>query len=119
MDQYIALLRELRGHIDVSDEQTLLDFFQSAKDYRDSMALPSVKSPNKYYELFVDLADKVGGLAAVTRILADHAISIKNISIINNREYEDGVLLLAFKDETSRSQARDVLIEEHYTVYKR
>jgi prephenate dehydrogenase len=119
IDQYIALLQELRGDIDVSDEQTLLDFFQSAKDYRDSMALPSVKSPNKYYELFVDLADEAGGLASVTRILADHAISIKNISIINNREYEDGVLLLAFKDEDARTQSEQILRAQSYTVYRR
>jgi prephenate dehydrogenase len=119
IDQYMELLTKLRGQIDASDEKALLDFFQSAKDYRDSMTLPSVKSPNKYYELFVDLADEAGGLATVTRILADHAINIKNIAIINNREYEEGVLLLSFADDDARMQAKEVLIEKNYTVYKR
>jgi prephenate dehydrogenase len=119
MDQYIALLQELRTHIDASEEQALLDFFRSAKDYRDSMALPSVKSQNVSYELFVDLVDEAGGLASVTRILADHAISIKNISIINNREYEEGVLLLNFADEDSRTQSERVLTEKDYTVHRR
>jgi prephenate dehydrogenase len=119
IDQYIALLQELRTHIDASQEQALLDFFRSAKDYRDSMALPSVKSQNVSYELFVDLVDEAGGLASVTRILADHAISIKNISIINNREYEEGVLLLNFADEDSRTQSERVLAEKDYTVHRR
>jgi prephenate dehydrogenase len=119
MDQYIDLLEQLRSDIDASEEQALLGFFQSAKDYRDSMTLPSVKSPNKYYELFVDLADEAGGLASVTRILANYSISIKNISIINNREYEEGVLLLSFADEAARTKSKQVLTEENYTVHMR
>jgi prephenate dehydrogenase len=63
--------------------------------------------------------DEAGGLASVTRILADHAISIKNISIINNREYEEGVLLLNFADEDSRTQSERVLSEKDYTVHRR
>jgi prephenate dehydrogenase len=119
IDQYMELLTKLRGQIDASDEKALLDFFQSAKDYRDSMTLPSVKSPNKYYELFVDLADEAGGLATVTRILADHAINIKNIAIINNREYEEGVLLLSFADEDARTQSEHILAEKGYTLHRR
>ena len=45
MDQYLAILTKLRGYIDSSNEQALLSFFQQAKDYRDSITLPSVKSP--------------------------------------------------------------------------
>jgi len=36
MDRYIQTLQTLRGNIEESDEQALLDFFQTAKDYRDS-----------------------------------------------------------------------------------
>jgi prephenate dehydrogenase len=119
MDQYIELLQQLRSYIDASDEQTLLHFFETAKDYRDSMSLPSVKSPTVCYELFVDLVDEAGGLAAITRILADNAISIKDIGIINNREYEEGVLRLAFADEDAQMQAEQILTEEFYTVHRR
>ena len=119
MDQYIELLQELRGYIDRSDEQALLRFFQSAKDYRDSMTLKSVKSPTICYEFFVDLVDEPGGIAAVSRILADHNIGIKNIGIVNNREYEEGVLHLVFPDENSLTQAAEILATENYTIHKR
>ena len=42
----------------------------------------------------MDLLDEAGGIATVATILASHHLSIKNIGIIHNREFEDGVLHL-------------------------
>lgn len=119
MDQYIALLTSLRGLIDVSDEQKLLAFFQHAKDYRDSITLPSVKSPTVSYECFVDLVDETGGIATVATLLAQYHINIKNIGIVNNREYEEGVLQLAFLDKQTLTRAQRLLKDRGYTVYER
>ena len=119
MDQYIDILEELRGYIEKKDEQALLTFFQKAKDYRDSMTLPSVRSQTACYELFTDLADETGGIAAIAKLLADNAISIKNIGIVNNREYEEGILHLEFPDEEMRNQAREILSAGGYTVHLR
>ena len=119
MDKYTALLSRLRNYIEASDEQALLDFFQSAKDYRDSLSLPSIKTESTYYELFVDLPDETGGIAKVSRILADAGISIKNIGIINNREFEEGILHISFADERSRSKAKELLDAQGYTTHLR
>lgn len=119
MDKYTALLSELRGYIESSNEQALLDFFQSAKDYRDSLSLPSIKTESTYYELFVDLPDETGGIAKVSRILADAGISIKNIGIVNNREFEEGILHISFDDEKSRSKAKELLTEQGYVTHIR
>lgn len=119
MDKYTALLSQLRGYIESSDEQALLDFFQSAKDYRDSLSLPSIKTESTYYELFVDLPDETGGIAKVSRILADAGISIKNIGIVNNREFEEGILHISFADEHARSKAKELLVEQGYTTHIR
>lgn len=119
MDKYTALLSKLRSYIEASDEQALLDFFQSAKDYRDSLSLPSIKTESTYYELFVDLPDETGGIAKVSRILADAGISIKNIGIVNNREFEEGILHISFANERSRSKAKELLDAQGYTTHLR
>ena len=119
MDKYTALLSRLLSYIEASNEQALLDFFQSAKDYRDSLSLPSIKTESTYYELFVDLPDETGGIAKVSRILADAGISIKNIGIVNNREFEEGILHISFADEKARSTAKELLDAQGYTTHLR
>lgn len=119
MDKYINQLQELKTYIDGSDEQALLTYFQSAKDYRDSMTLPSVKSPDRHYELYVDLIDEAGGIATIATMLATQNISIKNIGIIHNREFEAGVLRIEFYDDDSLTQAMELLQKQNYNIHQR
>ncbi len=51
--------------------------------------------------LYLDIADEAGGIATIATILAMEKISIKNIGIIHNREFEEGVLKIEFYDGTS------------------
>ncbi len=119
MDQYMDALSTLRKDIADSNEQALLNTFQNAKDYRDSFEVRSVQSPDRFYELFVDLADKTGGIATIATILASEQISIKNIGIVNNREFEDGVLRIEFYDEPSALHAAECLSHRNYVVHRR
>lgn len=119
MDQYIEMLSALRADIAGNRKQALLDYFQSAKDYRDSFAVPGVKSADRCYELFVDLADEAGGIATIAIILAFQQINIKNIGIIHNREFEDGVLRIEFYDEDSSLHAQELLVRHNYVIHKR
>ena len=119
MDQYIASLLELREDIQNANSKTLLDKFQSAKDYRDSISVPNVKSYHQIYELYLDLADEAGGIAIVASTLAFKGISIKNIGIIHNREFEEGVLRIEFYDHEAVSLAEKLLKEKNYIIHKR
>ena len=119
MDKYIASLSELRNDIENAASQTLLDKFQSAKDYRDSITVRNVKSYNKVHELFLDLADETGGIAIIASILAFKGISIKNIGIVHNREFEEGVLHIEFYDAESVELAAELLVEKNYVVHRR
>ncbi len=119
MDKYIASLSELRNNIEHSASQTLLDKFQSAKDYRDSITVRNVKSYNQVHELFLDLADEAGGIAIIASILAFKGISIKNIGIVHNREFEEGVLHIEFYDEDSVDLASELLKEKNYIIHRR
>ena len=119
MDKYIDSLSELRNDIKTSASQTLLDKFQSAKDYRDSITVRNVKSYDPLYELFLDLADEAGGIAIIASILAFKGISIKNIGIVHNREFEEGVLHIEFYDAESVEVATTLLTEKNYIVHRR
>lgn len=119
MDKYIVSLSELREDIRTSASQALLDKFQSAKDYRDSITVRNVKSYNQVHELFLDLADEAGGIAIIASILAFKGISIKNIGIVHNREFEEGVLHIEFYNKESVELAAKLLIEKNYIVHRR
>lgn len=119
MDKYIDSLNELRSDIEARSSQVLLDKFQSAKDYRDSITVRNVKSYNKVHELFLDLADEAGGIAIIASILAFKGISIKNIGIVHNREFEEGVLHIEFYDEESVELAAELLVEKNYVIHRR
>ena len=119
MDKYIASLSELRNDIENAESQTLLDKFQCAKDYRDSITVRNIKSYNKVHELFLDLADEAGGIAIIASLLAFKGISIKNIGIVHNREFEEGVLHIEFYDAESVEFASKLLIEKNYIVHRR
>lgn len=119
LDLYLAKLNELRNYIESSDSPAMTDFFQSAKDYRDSFFVPGVKSPTMIYEIYLDLVDEAGGIATIATILAFKGISIKNIGIINNREFEEGVLRIEFYDQKALDLSVSLLEERNYTVYKR
>ena len=63
--------------------------------------------------------DETGGIATLATILAKNRISIKNIGIIHNREFQDGVLHIEFYEEESLQKALVLLRDYHYTVYER
>ena len=58
-------------------------------------------------------------LAIVASLLAFHNISIKNIGIVNNREFDQGVLRIEFYDSLAMERAVEILEERNYTIYRR
>ena len=63
--------------------------------------------------------DEAGAIATIATILAAHQISIKNIGIIHNREFEEGVLKIEFYDEAAVNAAVELLTQCRYTIYRK
>ena len=57
--------------------------------------------------------------STIATILATHQISIRNIGIIHNREFEEGVLKIEFYEEPAAQEAAGLLTQYQYTVHKR
>ena len=58
-------------------------------------------------------------IATIATILASNAINLKNIGIVHNREFEEGVLRIEFYDEDSSKKAAEILQKFRYIVYER
>ncbi len=117
LDTYIASLNAIRNTIEERDGKGIREFFSGARDYRDSFQMSDAGALRPVYALHVDIPDAPGTIAAIASILAEHGLSIKNIGIIHNREYEEGVLRVEFYDGTARAEAKKLLIKLQYQVY--
>jgi len=119
LDHYKASIDEIYSYIDDSEEDKLYNYFETAKDYRDSIPQKSSGIIGKVHELYLDIIDEAGAIASLATLLASNGISIKNIGIIHNREFEDGVLHIEFYEEEAVEKAIAVFERHHYTIYKR
>ena len=93
--------------------------FRKAGDYRSS--IPTTKSSiiARSYDLFVNIDDRTGAIATIATILSVNGISIKNIGIIHNREYTDGVMKLELYNEEDALAARRLLEQNRYDIVDR
>jgi prephenate dehydrogenase len=116
--RYIDSLNRLYEELSEEDQDYLLDFFSSARAYRDSFMDTGSGPLMKQYVLTLDIPDKSGSLAKVAALLASCSISIKNIGIVHNREYQEGVLRMEFYRRQEYENAIDILRKEGYPVHQ-
>lgn len=119
LDEFIRMLIQIRCSVDALESDNLYQLFASSKDYRDSIDATSSGPIAKSNILYLDIADEAGAIATIATTLAMDSISIKNIGIIHNREFEEGVLKIEFYDEDALKQAYSLLQKRNYTVYER
>jgi len=119
LESYIALLEQIKKDVANRDGTALYDMFSSSKDYRNSIPDVSAGPIKKAFALYCDIADETGGIATIATVLAGGGINIKNIGIVHNREFEEGVLRIEFYDEDASRQAAALLQKHLYTVYER
>ena len=115
---YIETLNHAKQAIDNSEESVLYSLFETSRDYRNSMPNTSAGPIKKLFAIYCDIIDETGGIATIATILASNMISIKNIGIIHNREFEEGVLRIEFYDEDSSAKAAALLQKYRYIVYE-
>ena len=119
LDKYIDSLEDFKEAIEREDDLDLYNRFESSRNYRNSMPSSSAGPIKKAFAVYCDIIDEAGGIAAIATILASNNISIKNIGIVHNREFEEGVLRIEFYDEDSSKRAVGLLQKFRYIVYER
>lgn len=117
LDKYIKSLYVIKDQIDNSSSDDLYDFFNNARQYRESF-ISSSSGPIKIeYVITVDIADKPGAIAAIASLLSMHGVNIKNIGINHNRELAEGALRIEFYDEEATANAIHIMKEHGYSIH--
>ena len=119
LGEYIHSLEKAKMLIDQEDEHALYNMFDSSRNYRNSIPDVSAGPIKKTFAVYCDIIDEAGGIAAIATILASNNLNIKNIGIVNNIEFEEGVLRIEFYDEGSSKKAAELLQKFRYIVYER
>ncbi|WP_223702035.1 prephenate dehydrogenase [Sutcliffiella deserti] len=116
LDSWLEHMIEVKKNIKESKEEKLLDYFQSAKQFRDELPVKAKGAIPSFYDLYVDVPDFPGVISEITGFLAKEQISITNIRIMETREEIYGVLRLSFQTEEDRQKA--VACLSNYTSYE-
>lgn len=119
LGKYIKTLNLAKEAIDSEDQQEIYHLFDTSRNYRNSIPESSAGPIKKAFAVYCDIIDEAGGIATIATILASNNINIKNIGIIHNREFEEGVLRIEFYDGASSSKAAELLQKYRYIVYER
>ena len=116
---YQNSLEDAKRMILSGESANLYQMFDTAGNYRSSIPANSKGALLSTFELFVDIKDETGALALLATLLSLHGVSIKNIGIIHNREFEQGVLRIEFYDKEAVAKATKVLETNGYHIYIR
>ncbi len=117
LDRYQDALVRVEAAVISSDADYIYKTFERAGEFRSS--IPNAHGMMKpEYKCYVDIEDKVGAIATVATQLVTHDISLKNIGIVNNRDYEQGVLRIEFYDAGAKEAAIKELETSGYTVFR-
>lgn len=118
LDKYISSLKDIRSEIAQGQEKEIHEFFSEAKEYRDSIDQKKGSAYRENFVLYCDLIDEAGEIATIATCLATHRISIRNIGIIHNREFQQGVLSIEFYDAKALQEATALLKKFRYHIYE-
>lgn len=116
---YIQYLNGIADDIDKHKKDSLYNFFDSARNYRESFISTPSGPIKAEYVFTVDIADKPGAIAAIASLLAMHDVSIKNIGINHNRELAEGALRIEFYSPDNFSRAVEIMTEHGYKIHTR
>lgn len=119
LSDYISSLNRIVRVMEKKDKDAIFRLFEESGEYRNSIPDRSSGPIKKEYSLYCDIIDESGAIATIATTLAIHQISIKNIGIIHNREFEQGVLKIEFYTEQACIDATKQLTSCNYQVYMR
>ena len=119
LDELEKMIKDYRAEINDHDGASIYTAFETAGEYRNSLPKKTSSLVDKSHELFVNIDDKPGAIASIANILYTGDISMRNIGIINNREFADGVLRIELESDKDVEISRSLLTENGYDVVER
>ena len=119
IDDFEKLLCSYRASIEAKDKEKIYTAFDEAGEYRDSIPSRKPGALPSQYDIFVTIDDRAGAIAHLASILSDADINLRNIGIVNNREFIDGVLHLVLESDKDADKAKNILTQNGYAIVER
>ena len=117
ISNWIDDMKEMYQLVEKQNNEEIFQYFKDSKDFRDNMPTKASGAIPSYFDLYVDVLDRVGELANITTILSIHQVSITNLRIIESREGLPGVLRISLQTENDRNKAENFLNVNGYETY--
>jgi prephenate dehydrogenase len=114
LQEWIDEMTYLKEMVDQDESENMMDYLQTAKQYRDGIPAKESGALPAFYDIYVDIRDQPGAIASVAQILADAGISIKNIEILEVREGITGVLRISFYSRKAQHESKTCLEDHGY-----
>lgn len=115
LSSFSETINEVKNHIEDSDD--LSEYFNMAREYRNSFDVRNANTICSRYDFCVDVTDQPGAIASVATVLSLNGINIKNIGVVNSREYSEGVLQIVFDTYEEKEKSIAILKNMNYTIY--
>ena len=119
LQKYIDSLQATKEKIANHEKGSIYQMFEKSRDYRNSINDNKNSIITNHYIIYCDIIDESGAIATIATILATNGISIRNVGIVHNREFEEGVLRISFYEKEAAEQACVQLEKHNYHVTKR
>lgn len=106
----------LQKTLEHDDGPSLESYLSQARDVRMQIPNRAKGILTSVHELVVQVVDRPGEIAAVTRCIAEAGLNLIDIEIMRVREGEGGTLRIGFEDEVTCEQALHALQQHGYAV---
>lgn len=119
LNKYIDSLSRIKDELDKKNGSAINKMFEESSVYRDSMSDRSRGMFEKAHVFYCDIIDEAGAISTIATILAASGISLKNIAITHNREFQEGVLRIELANEEDLEKSIALLEKYKYTVHRK
>lgn len=117
LNDYIASLTNTKENLEKHNGNYINNLFMKSREYRNSINDNSNGVERPQYKINCDIIDTEGAIARIATLLANEHISIKNIGIVHNREFEQGALRIEFYESGAMDNAITALTNNGYTIH--
>src|SRR5699024_1423193 len=95
LQEWINEMVTLKEFLDKNNKEDMIEYLDRAKRYRDGLGDKAVRGAlPSYHDIYIDIKDRPGAIATITRLIADLNISLRNIRILEIREGINAALRL-------------------------
>lgn len=118
LNKFVKTISTFIEYIDNNNSSSIYNFFESAKNYRNTFSNNRIGLIDPQNELIIDVVDKPGIIGEIATLLGKNGVNIKNINVSNSREFEQGCLRITLPDSESVKAAYNLLSDKGYKVFK-